>query len=670
MVRELREAGYVTGTRTLLQLTDKGWAHFAGVDGAPAGEVLDRVLDSWPQAHHAFVGLLVSSIVARHHLADEPSRRHLGYMAIGEPSTGKSAIGALVCALFGWPHAEHQLHVPAQSVGGLLGRHVIEAGGLHRWEPAATTRLPFVVLDEFDKAPEPVRQRALVFLSDGLQQRVDDEVHTLLPTALVLANPPKSGDRYGVLRPYARSRSVVLDTAGGRPFEDVFAATFESLAPGDRLNLDALKLPARRLPDSARAVLRSMRDTALTDEGREDLHGLQQLETAALGRWALLGADASPELAAWSVATAYLLATETVPGMVDPRWHVDFAALRPALGEGADVLAAAQERGRAERDAARQQVRTVRVRDDADKLEVLSEAGSLASELDRLADALDGRRLPEQLRDQAAGPRRVLRMLAKRARELQARATLEDVQALAGTPRQAAQQIIGAARQLVDDKARRRADEAARAADMRQRKKANAVAERERRRLEREAALSTLWDIVFIAQQLEGLYRRTANRAGESALAVLRGTKAGARALLRYTPDKRPQERRGFLDALADVLAGAVREEGTWWCQFDPTLRFRGTATSCPELSRWGDGGTRRVLAAPLSLLYVLEDELRAQVGRGPRKNRVTLPAGYAAPATADAAAAFALTGPVATFPTPYQLPPGRNRYGLPQGPL
>lgn len=666
LVRALRQAGLAEGPKGRLTLTPAGWARFAGLEGRPAGEVLGRVLEGWPQAHRAFVELLVSAVVARRHLARVRPKGHLAFMAIGETGTGKTAMGALVCTLFGLDPVAHTLYVPAQTPGQLLGVTVQDGDGF-RWEPAPVTRQPFVVLDEFDKASDDAaRRRALVLLHDEVRVQLAGRVHELAPTALLLANPAP-GDRYRMLRPEYRRRSAVLDTAGTHGIEDVVAATFAGLEarPADRLDLEALVPPADRLPAEMLDTLRSLRDVALTQAGRDEFPGVAALEAAALGRWALLGPDAEPGAAVLGTAIAYLQVTGTVPGMVNDEAYLDLAAVRAALGEGGDAIAAAIERGRAERDAAHEQVRHVRRRRAAADLEVVAGAATLAAELRQVHDALDGRRLPEALRAPAAGQRAVLRQLAAHAGKVSTRAALDEAQEAAVEPLRRGRELLAQAnatrleqtQYARDERQRQRREQAAQRAEAARLRAGNAA---ERRWLADELAA-----IVATAAPLEALYKRTTTRPGEDVLGTLQGLRVDGRPVVRYlsalpAPD---QPRKGWRRLLAD------HEPGGLWCStLDAGVRYYGTRYGCTDLRAWGSG-TRSVLAPPLRLLHASENHLRERLGRRPRAARPQVlepprkPTAQLPPAPARKALPAA---PAPVFPVPAEVLQGASRYGLP----
>jgi hypothetical protein len=644
----LRRAELVDGSQAQVRLTSAGWARFGGVHGESAGTVLDRVLDGWPAQHRAFLELLVSATIARHHLAPGRPSGHLGFMAIGETGTGKSSMGRLVCHLFGWAPEAHSVHVPGETAGSLLGRHVADAGW--QWEPAPMTRLPFVLLDEFDKADKPVQARAWMYLTGEVRQQVEGAVHELLPTALLTANPPASGGRYRDLRPEYRRRSVVLDTAAmagrGRELEQMLTRFYGEASPADRLSLARL-VPPDRLTDSARAAL-EMTYEALTPAGLEEFPGIRSLELATLGRCALLGPDADQDVAAYATALAYLQVTESVPGQVVEHWGLDVAAVREHLGAGAEVLVAAIERGRAHQQQAVQTARAGRQSKARVTLEVLEGGAALAERCRQLRLALDGRKVPAGRRPDAAALRRSLGIVGTRAAAVSTAVSLREVQEQAADPLARAARLVAevtsARVQEIQDTRRQvhdaRQDHAAVKAEQ---ARARAAAKARRGQLR-----SGLEHIVGQAKPLEQLYGRTTTRPGENPLARLTELRVESQQLLTFVETPREERGRG----LGGVLRALAQDRTTGiWQVRDSRAAFPGTRTSCPDLAQYGQA-TRAVLTPMLAGLYVIEDEIRAEL-QVPARRRPQLPTGVT-PAL----------GRASLTPAPSMSSPG-VRYGL-----
>jgi hypothetical protein len=666
-VRAMRDAGYVTGPKGQVRLTTAGWARFGVEQGehVGAGKVLDQALEGWPQTHRAFAELLVSAVVARHHLRDTYPSQHLAFLALGETGTGKSATARLVCDLFGWDYVEHELMAHAQTAGSLLGRRVQTAEGW-TWEKAEVTRLPFLFLDELDKASPEVQRTALVYAQGEIRTNAEGQLHELLPTAMLAANPPgNGGDRYAVLRPEYRRRSVVLDTSSMRGRSDEWERLLRPYYADQRrprLRLEQLMPPAGELPAQSRAFLEQVRGV-LTDAGREEFPGVVALELAALGRWALLGADADPNLAAAVTAFGYLQVAETVPGQVQPGWQPDWATIRAALGDGAgtELLRAALERSRNERDQTQQAVRRARTQHTAESLHVTEQGEMLAARLERVREAIDGRRLPaattSEERDQAQGLRTTLRTLQGRASRVGTPAALQEVQDLAADPLARAEQLAAGVHQRQQQA---EAEETARkqAASEERMRQQQAADEAKRQRVEhariqrqnqtqwRKQQEDTLLGVVSQAKTLEQFYRRKHTQPGESPLETLSEYEVNGYRILTWAPSAG-----GGAAGLASILGAAaaafagqeppVASTGRWRVA-GTSLAFPGTRNHCPALSQWG-AETRQVLRPFLEFLHEKEDDMRGALGKAARSGRPALRAEPARPGLPRATGGYRL---------------------------
>lgn len=627
VIGALRTQGLVEGPRTQVALTAAGWARFAGVTGESAGEVLDRALAGWPQTHRAFVELMASAVIARHHLGAAHPEGHLGFMAIGPTGTGKSSVAAVVCHLFGWPLEEHLVDMPHESAGSLLGRREQEAGGGWHWEPAPMTRLPFVVLDEFDKADRGVQLQAWRYFQGRLRVRTENGVHELRPTPLLTAN----GDPDQVTRQEYRRRSGVLFTGAmaGRGRE--IGRLMRQLSPADRLDLGRLVPPAR-LDDGALAVLEAAEE-ALTEAGREEFD-LPGLELAALGRCALLGDGADQELAAYATAVAYLQVTETRRGLVRERWGPDLAAMRQHFGADVDGLLAAIERGREGQRQAREAVQEGRQRQARAELTVLEQGATLAARCRQLVGDLDSRKLSPERRPEAAGLRTVLRTVANRAAAVSTAASLREVQQQAEDPLARGAQLVAAEaagrQQRLDDAAetKRQAEQDRRAA-----RKALEF-DRIKEAAARQQRAEQLAAVVAAAKPLEALYRRKTTAPVADPLTTLTRLRVPGydQPLLSYVSPPPPPPAKGLRRLLQALPQGH-------WQVIGSGARFGGTRTSCPALATWGPG-TRAVLAPTLAALHAQEDQLRT--GRQRQRPNVDPDAD----AAAAAVPARILTGP------------------------
>jgi hypothetical protein len=612
LLAELRRAGLIEGSQKRIRLTAGGWA-YAGEDGAEgAGPVLDVAGAGWPYAHRAFLELLCSQMIARHHLADSRTTGHLGFMAIGETGTGKTALGLLACHLFGLDAAAARRLLYTETAGSLLGRRESGPGPGWHLEPSEAAGLPLLLLDEFDKGDDAVRRVAWAFFQGQTAVRHEGLLWDIRPVPMLAANPPQTGDRYRLLRPEYRRRSVVLDTGymrgRGHEIEDVLTGYYQAARPG-ALSLDRLTPPAARLDDRGRAVLRSVRHV-LTEAGREEFPGTEAVELATLGRLALMGSD-DHALAAFATTLAYLQVAATVPGQVIEGWQPDMRALRAQLGDGAAALAGAVDRGRAGRAAAIRHARGAVVGQEKLSDELTAARDELGERLRLAAASIEGRKLgglDDDRKAKAAGVRGALSRIRRETMQCRSAGRLAELADRAAAPLEAAGHITA---YLASQRARRdqdRNDAALQrqqdtAARSRDRDMRAAQAARQREQLTRASAT---------ARHLESLYRRTTTRPDEKPLTVLS-------ALELVTYEARPQPERKSWRMLA-----ASQPPGDWRVPGEP-VSFPGWPGYCAALSRWGPG-TRAVLMPWLLAWQTQENNLRTQLGRKPRQRLTSGP--------------------------------------------
>lgn len=521
---ELKGAGLISRSKREVRLTTAGWSRFLPFEQEHLGEALDQALSLWPYAQQAFLELLVSAVVARHHLGSSRPSRHLGFMVIGETGTGKSAMAEMVCWLFGWRPAEHVRWLARETKGSLLGRRAQAAGGAMAFQPAAVLDLAFVCFDEFDKGDEPIRRAVWPFFQGELELVLEDALVISRPTPMLAANPPESGARLGQLRPEYRRRSVVLDVGTdppahlGRRLRELYAV--ELRAPA--IDLARVTPPGETLPDAALAVLELI-PRALTETGRKEFPGVDALELATLGRAALLGPDADLQVAAYAIGCAYLTCAETLPDRVAAGWQLDLHAIRDALGPETD-LTVLERVFALQREASAQRERAARARQVAqqqDDLALVRRRGELLETLRLELLALRAGGIPREHRVQAAGLRAQLKQLTAQVRKSLSESNLDLLE-------QHARAVLRGATELCDGialEASRRADDAQLQRQANQRASAQAkrdaealrTARRQRERAGREQQRqTTAW-----LRELKKRHRRKTTRAGEDVLAGL-----------------------------------------------------------------------------------------------------------------------------------------------------
>jgi len=629
-IGELRRRCLVDGPKTRLRLTTEGWAAFAAMPDVGAGVVLDEQLAGWPHEHRAFVELLVSAIVARHHLGDEHAEPHLGFMAVGGTGTGKSSIAEFVCRLFGWDLVRHRVFLQQETVGSVGGRR---GGGAHEYSRAPLMALPFVVFDEWDNADDPLRRAALPYFQGTCTVQLEGELVALHPVPMLAANPPAGRGRYDHLRGEYRRRSVVLDT-GDRRRPELVVFHRQAVLGRPLLPLEQLVPPATELDAQSTGII-DMLHEVLSTEGQDQAPPAQALELAALGRAALLGPGADLRHAAYATVLSYLVVTETIDGgrQVAEGWQLDVRAIQEWLGPGVGGdLEAAMQRARDARAARAADVAVGRRRRVVEDLALTERRAALCAELEQVRRQLHGGRgVPAADQPTAAGIRAHLGKLRESAGAQRSTAGLTEVATLAAAP-------LARGRELL---ARLEADKTARTAQCQAEKeqerravaarrgtaKADAVA----RRQQKQALRRELTAVRALASPLERLWDRRTTRRGEAALDTLRRYELpNGQRLVEYSATQPTTpgglSTIGLLAVIVSAAAGGKQRAtpiptGVWRSPIDEGVTFPGTTSSCPALTEW-DEGSRAVIAAALEVIYEREDQLVVVTGTASRSSR------------------------------------------------
>jgi MarR family len=332
-VRRLAERGLVRrdGKRRLWATAAGRSEAGAGTPGLELAPALDATLACFPaEAQRAFARLLLSAVPARWHLANDHIDGWAGFIALGPSKTGKTSLARLACRVYGLDELEAITLAQDETRGSLLARREPdrESATGYRVRTSSLLELPFACIDEWDKAPEPVRSAASRLLLGHTAAELEGERLSLRPTVLVCLNTGREGLR-GLHEAHVR-RSVVLDTTPlGALVADIDVAMHRLFASNEvaipRLTLARLRHPAGALPDELRQLLRDELRAGLTEEGWR-LSDVEPLARIALGRAAL--AETTLEQAVLATALDYLSCAATV-GHARPGFA---ARIAPRLG--------------------------------------------------------------------------------------------------------------------------------------------------------------------------------------------------------------------------------------------------------------------------------------------------------------------------------------------------
>jgi hypothetical protein len=562
----------------------------AELPGLALSGLLDGALSQIPaEGLRAFVRLMLSNVIARHHLGDHITDGWGCHVAVGPTKTCKTAMGEIVAEVFALDKVDAIRTASAETPGSLFARHETTAGG-RTYVPSPVLSQPFVCVDELDKAPAELR-RAFMLLAQGRTRQKGEGTEQLevRPVVLFCANGTPS-----VIRAEYRRRAVVLDTSPLKgQLRGAYAAMRSVFGALPRLRLDAMRPPAAELPSDLRAKVLGALAEGLTEAGYDQLDE-RAIELMALGRVPLVGGDV--RIAAFATAADYLTCARTVdeaqsgiPWAINEALGADPAVLGPNLAAAAD-------------EATR---RRVEARSAEESLTHRVQAQGVRAVLSRLLEQTTHKRTDESLslvRDQTVAPLR-------EAREL-----LENV---AAERRQDEQNETQRKQQLASDRYQRMARAQAERTD------------RDRRRQIKAAAASELPDLVAECRKLEGLYRRTKSPSGERADRVLAsyrlpGSSHHLVAWREADPPAPPPVGAGAFRKMGHVFMAGARGRGWWVSPWDESVAFAATQNYCEALRSWGPD-TRRVIVALLRVLHEREDELRAVAGRKPRANRPSL---------------------------------------------
>ena len=318
----------------------------AGTLGLSLAPALDLALACFPaEALRAFARLQLAAVPARWHLSAEHADGWAGFISLGPTSTGKTSVAKLVCRIYGLEELTAIKAAFRQTPGSLVGRRERDAGSATGWraEPSPALELPYLCVDEWDKAPRDVQAAAGGLLMGDTADELERERVEIRPTIYATLNTGRDGLR--ALHEAHVRRSVVLDTTELRPLladvDEDMARLFGGEIPIPRLSLEQIK-PMPSLPGELRRLLRAELRSGLTEEGWR-LTDVEALSRITLGR-AALTAGALDE-SVFATALDYLSCAATL-GHTQPGFA---GRLAPKLGGHGplvpDVAAAEAEAG-------------------------------------------------------------------------------------------------------------------------------------------------------------------------------------------------------------------------------------------------------------------------------------------------------------------------------------
>jgi len=327
-LHKLQAAGLVRQPRRgLWELTGKGRAFLSSLGPPLEGfSDLKRVLEPMPEGFQALVRLALSAVVAKQKLFENFETGWPGFIVWGSTGLGKTFVGRVVGKLLGLGDVVKDCRTATERE--LLSRRVLVGSGRYAVVRSPYLDLPFLVLDEADKAQGEVRRGVFQLLQGDSYILIEGErvPHRMIPYVtlnLVQMSPDfepylrrcvaVNFDRLGLTREAVRT---VVDSLTNLP-----RLALESLSPPGALSLEEKKLLEEVMGACA---------------AEEALWDRLPLEIMALGRASFLGGDRVRAI----LDTCYdrLVALETL-GATRENWRVRLHVFyRERLGQGTVIL--------------------------------------------------------------------------------------------------------------------------------------------------------------------------------------------------------------------------------------------------------------------------------------------------------------------------------------------
>ena len=590
----------------------------AGLVGKNLTPALDRAIRELPaEGLQAFTRLVLSGVVARHHLGDFLEDGWGSFMVIGPTNTGKTTIAKFVCEVFDLKRAQTILNVPAETAESLWARRSqVEGGGMISVPSPALGRA-FLCLDEFDKASSDLRRSMLRLVQGDTRVAGDgDQILEVRPTVMLCANFP-SPDK---IPAEYRRRSVVLDTAPLEPLLRDLPTVNERLFAGaiPHLSLDKCRPPGE-LPQDVRDELRRALGELLTERGFRqcDQRAIQRM---TLGRAGLTGSSDLRGAAMATVADYWVCAQTVGEGrLAPPAWFIELlgGAMIPNLPAAVDQSDIHE--------------RSLRAR-STDDLALVEARERTATQLRLIAKSIE--RVPQADQPEAAGLRKVLRKVAD---DIGKKRTAAGHQHLVEVARDPARRAV-ALRSRLDEEQRAKELERERDREDRERDRRQVTSDRELSRAatrngnqvaraNRQVAAENLKVVRQAAVEVERLYRRKGlSKGGPKPLQTMLAVELpDGVPLIRYRSppaDEPLPPGSGFGAKVRRALAPLPM--GEWISGIDDNFAVRATQHGLPALDQWGTP-SRHLLRPAVYWLQEWESHWEREAGRKPRAGRLLL---------------------------------------------
>jgi len=258
---------------------------------------LKKLIDMFPtELHKSFFRLLLSGIIAKHHLADAYDDGYPAFILGGDTKSFKTALATVVCKLLGLK-PEETIYPMFSAIAGEFGiRRFRSKGDSYHISASPLFKQSFVCLDEFDKVTGRDTRRNALFFLDGRNkfsaegEPVENRTCTMLTLNTRIGR--EGVTRFDIPEPYIR-RSIVADTEHVRmELKDIDLVAKKIFEKKDfpLINLDKLRLTGTELPNDVFTCLRNLL-LGCTEETFQGLVDTRPLVILTLGRSTLLGGD-------------------------------------------------------------------------------------------------------------------------------------------------------------------------------------------------------------------------------------------------------------------------------------------------------------------------------------------------------------------------------------------